>query len=205
MRKQRSHLAQAIVRRMLSPVLRMTVEGASSVPSRGPLIVATNHARRQLDPLLLALATPRRTNFVSGVDLRLQPVVRLAALIGHVLYVAPELSSLREFRRRCQNLLGRGEAIVIFPEGARMGDGAGVFRHGAAYLALCGRAAVLPAWIERSGRRCFTVRFGQTIVPPLAPVNRATVTQLTDEIRAAILALRRSDGSTCDKEPACAI
>lgn len=181
------------LQRFLSRLLRLRVEGAERVPERAPLIVVANHARRQVDPLLLALAVPRSTAFISARDLRRRPLVRLAEGLNVVLYVPLHTGSLARFRRQCGDSLARGEALIVFPEGAAMGDGTGRFRDGAAYLALSASAWVSPAWIGRCGRRCFTVRFGPPIRPPVGPVNRQTVARLTDEIQAAIVALQQAE------------
>jgi len=178
------------LRHAMARLLGLRVEGAERVPASAPLIVVANHARRQVDPLLLALATPRATTFLSGRDLRRRLLLRLAERMSEVLYVPGDTGSLPRFRRQCGAALARGAALVVFPEGAAMGDGAGVFRDGAAYLALSAGAWLSPAWIGRCGRHRFTVRFGPPISPPTGPLNRGTVSRLTGEIQAAIIALK---------------
>lgn len=186
----RSQSVGAGLHHVLARLLKLRVEGAERVPASPPLIVVANHARRQVDPLLLALATPRATTFISGRDLRRRPLLRLAERMSEVLYVPGDAGSLSRFRRQCGDALARGSALVVFPEGAAMGDGVGVFRDGAAYLALTAGAWLSPAWIGRCGRHRFTVRFGPPISPRPGPLNRRTVSRLTGEIQAAVTALK---------------
>jgi 1-acyl-sn-glycerol-3-phosphate acyltransferase len=174
------------LRRALAAVLRLSVDGAVNVPPSGGVVVAANHARRQLDPLLLALATPRRLTFTSATDLRRRPLVRLARRLADVVFVEPDLATLVQFRRRCGAVLSAGGAIAIFPEGPLMGSGRGDFQLGAAYLALSVGVPVVPAWIEGRTR----VRFGRALAPPRGRVDRPTLRTFTDEIRRAVVALQ---------------
>lgn len=190
----RSTIATRLGRRLFG----IEVAGIEHLPDRGPVIVAANHSHRRLDPLVLGLASPRRPTFVSAVDLRSTLLQRLATLVVDILYVGEDPAALARFRHECTRAFDRGEMLVIFPEGTTMGGGTGVFHHGVAYLALQGPVPIAPAWIERCGRRTFRVRFGALLQPPHAPLNRRSLTRLTDEIRAAILALADAAGTAAN-------
>jgi 1-acyl-sn-glycerol-3-phosphate acyltransferase len=178
-----------IARTLWRPLLAVEVDGTGNVPTHGPLIVAANHGRRRLDPLVLGLASPRRPTFVSAIDLRRRMSQRLAGVLVDILYVEASTATLARFRQQCESAFRRDAMLVIFPEGAAMGGGAGLFRLGTAYLAQRAAVPVTPTWIEQCGRRRFQVRFGPTIHPPRAVLNRRTLTRLTDEIQGAILSL----------------
>jgi 1-acyl-sn-glycerol-3-phosphate acyltransferase len=113
----------SVVRAGLLPPLRYgikwTIEGAHLIPPRGPVILASNHTS-YLDPLVLAYLADRRhrrVRFLTKAELfdkkplgfllrqvRQIPVVRNSPTAAGSLELAVEA-------------LGRGECVVIFPEG----------------------------------------------------------------------------------------
>src|SRR5438874_925843 len=135
--------------RLLGRVMRLDVRGAEHVPRSGKLIIVANRARRFIDALVLVAATPRELVIVGHADLERRPVAGLLARLAGTIFVVPSMALGPQLVAACDDALGRGLALGVFPEGLEMNGGRGRFKRGAAYLALRNTCAVVPAWIER--------------------------------------------------------
>jgi 1-acyl-sn-glycerol-3-phosphate acyltransferase len=129
---------------------RWRVRGAERTPSKGPLIVISNHLN-SIDPPLLAASVPRRIRFMAKQELfdsRAGIFIRLYGAFPVRRFEA-DLRALRT----ALSILENGEAIGMFPEGHRS-SGAGMIEAypGAALLALQSGAPVLPVAIAGSER-----------------------------------------------------
>lgn len=109
----------------------------------GPLIVAANHVSFA-DPPAVACATNRRLNFMAKSELFKPPLFgpfirRLGAFPVH------RGEADTEAVRKTLELLSKGEAVLVFPEGGR-GDGKtlGQANKGVTLLARKSGAAVIP-------------------------------------------------------------
>jgi 1-acyl-sn-glycerol-3-phosphate acyltransferase len=121
------------------------------VPMEGPLIVAPVHFSA-IDPPLVACAMPRALRFMAKEELFRIP------LFGPLIRSVGSFPVRRgagdvEAIRLALELLRRGHAVLVFPEGAR-GDGASLLpvSHGVAMLAKRSGALVLPVGISGSER-----------------------------------------------------
>jgi 1-acyl-sn-glycerol-3-phosphate acyltransferase len=173
-------VTRTVVPPLARAVWRPTVEGKENVPATGPVIVASNHLSFA-DSLVIPIVAPRKVVFMAKQDyftgrgpkgtlqrawftgMGMVPVDRddtRAALAS--LDVALEV-------------LGRGEAFGIYPEGTRSRDGR-LYRGrtGVAHLALTSGAPVVPVGLvgtqdlQPVGRRLprladVTVRFGEPL------------------------------------------
>lgn len=185
---------------------RLTVHGREHLPLRGPCILASNHAS-YLDPVVLGAASPRRLAFIARHDLFDVPLLGSYLRLLGAFPVHQEHAVDVESFRTALRLLGRGEAIALFPEGTRSHDGRlQTGKGGVGLLALKANVPVVPAYIAGTERalpkhtwriRCapVVVRFG----PPLAPQavvagHRRTERgrALADAVMAAIAALASS-------------
>jgi 1-acyl-sn-glycerol-3-phosphate acyltransferase len=166
------------------------VEVRGNLPLSGKLILVANHARRFMDPLVLAIATPRELVIVSHTDLGRRPLAGLMARLAGTIFVTPSLAIGTQLVVECERALAGGAALGVFPEGREMGDGFGTFKPGASYLALRNHCPVVPVWIERCGLRRFLVVYGAPVTPEAVPVNRVNLERLTRELQSAVLALR---------------
>lgn len=147
------------------------VTGAERVPRTGPVVLAANHVTLLDGPLLIGV-TPRGLHILVKSELFRGPV-------GLVLRAAGQIPVDRTMGRPAlQSALGvlqRGGAVGIFPEGTRGRGTAEQVRAGAAWLAVHGRAPVVPVAIlgtRRTGesphglpglRRDLVVEFGDPI------------------------------------------
>jgi len=144
---------------------RFRVAGTEHVPPRGPLIVACNHVS-YFDPPALGAASPRPLAYMAKRQLFRIP------LLG------PLLSALGAFPvdrsrgdvaaiKAALDLLSKGAAMGIFPEGTRNTKRDIKPQMGVALLAARTGAAVVPAHVSgTSGVRRLTqigVRFGEPL------------------------------------------
>lgn len=169
----------------LLALLRARVEGAEHVPATGPVLLAPNH-RSFLDHFAVLAAAPRPVWFLGKAELARGVSGRVNLAFGMV--PIDRGAADREALGAVADLLGRGEAVVVFPEGTRSLTGELFrFRSGIARLAaesgapvvpvgLLGTAdiwplgASLPARLPRPGD--VRVRFGSPLPPPPAASHR---------------------------------
>lgn len=125
-----------------------TVYGRENIPEGGALIVAANH-RRIADPAFVSMALPRRLRWMAVKDLFVFPVRKLV-LFGGAFPVDRENGG-RAGLLTALSLLSKGEAVGIFPEGARQRTDAlrGAPRSGVGMLAARSGAPVLPVYVDR--------------------------------------------------------
>jgi 1-acyl-sn-glycerol-3-phosphate acyltransferase len=197
-----------VLRRLLWAVakvwFRLTVEGAERVPARGAVILAANHLA-VIDSFVVALALRRRVVFLAKAEYFERPLSRvLFRALGAVPVRREAARAALASLEVAGQVLARGEAFAIHPEGTRSLDGR-LYRGrtGVAQLALEAGAPVVPVAligtdrVQPSGVRIprpnrITVRFGN----PLdfarydglegSPVIRRAA---TDEIMYAIMVL----------------
>jgi 1-acyl-sn-glycerol-3-phosphate acyltransferase len=199
----------AVVPPVAKVVWRPRVIGLENVPRTGPVILASNHLSFA-DSLVIPIVAPRKVAFLAksdyfaggGVKGTLQKVWFEG--MGMLPVDRDDTKAALASLDTALEVLGRGEAFGIYPEGTRSRDGR-LYRGrtGVAHLALTAGVPVVPVGLTGTerlqpvGARLprvvpITVRFGTPIevarrfagVPP----GRAR-RQVTDEIMTAIQAL----------------
>ncbi len=159
--------------------LRFRIEGLEHVPPKGPLIVACNHISFW-DPPLLGSNFTRVMHFVAKQEL-FENKVFGAMLRGYNCIPIQRGPQGRAGLRGAAEVLGRGGAVLIFPEGTRNKSGKTLPpKAGIAHLAASTRAPVLPArisgsnQIRRSMLRQVQIRltFGSPLMPPVGAEGR---------------------------------
>ena len=190
-------------------VWRPTVTGLENVPRTGPVILASNHLSFA-DSLVIPIVAPRKVVFLAKSDYFTGTGIkgRLSRLWFEGLGMLPvdrddSRAALASLDTALQ-VLGRGEAFGIYPEGTRSRDGR-LYRGrtGVAHLALTAGAPVVPVGITGTERLQpvgarfprvvpITVRFGAPIEVAGrydgVPAGRAR-REVTDRIMTAIQAL----------------
>ena len=173
-------------------IWRMRVYGGENVPKTGPVIIACNHVS-YFDPPVLGTASPRRLSYMAKEELFHVPV--LGPLIGAVgAYPVDREGSATAAIKRSVEVLRRGGAIGIFPEGGRNPKGTAQARAGVALLASLGHAPVVPARLigTDNGKRLgqFRVYFGKPLrLPADRKASREEMANFTDEVMRAIRSL----------------
>ncbi len=132
-------------------LFRLRHHGRERVPRTGPVLLVSNHSSL-LDPPLVGGSTPRPVSFMAKAELFRIPL--FGGLIRRlnarpVRREGSDPSALRTALR----VLEDGGALLVFPEGTRGPEG--VLRPGkagAGMLAVLSGAAVVPVYINGSGR-----------------------------------------------------
>ncbi len=185
---------------------RPRVEGLEHVPATGGVLLASNHLSF-IDSVVIPVVVPRKVVFLAKSDYFTGPGLRGAAQRGGVEGLGMLPVDRDDPRAAIASLdtalevLGRGEAFGLYPEGSRSRDGR-LYRGrtGVAHLALTAGVPVVPVGLVGTDRLQpvganlprpvrVTVRFG----PPVraegrfdgVPLGRAR-RELTDEVMAAI-------------------
>jgi 1-acyl-sn-glycerol-3-phosphate acyltransferase len=173
------------------------------MPPDGPVILAPVH-RSNIDTLLMGAVTRRPLRFM-GKD-SLWRVNRAASWLLTALGGFPVARGTadREALRRCEEVLARGQPLVMFPEGTRQyGPVVQPCFDGPAFLSLRTGAPILPIGIggsERAQRkgskmiRPVRVRIvvGELIVPPAREgkaTSRRAVRELTERLQREVQSL----------------
>jgi 1-acyl-sn-glycerol-3-phosphate acyltransferase len=190
-------------------IWRPTVTGLDNVPSSGPVILASNHLSFA-DSLVIPIVSPRKVVFLAKSD-----YFRGGGVKGTLQKAWFEGMGMLPVERddpraaiasldTALEVLGRGEAFGLYPEGTRSRDGR-LYRGrtGVAHLALTAGVPVVPVGLTGTEKLQpidsrlprivpVTVRFGEPIEVagqydgiPLGRARR----EVTDQIMAAIQAL----------------
>lgn len=187
-------------------VWRPTIEGLHHVPPTGPVIVASNHLSF-VDSVVIPCVVPRKVVFLAKSDYFTGTGAKGALqrawfeALGMLPVDRDDTKAALASLDTALEVLGRGEAFGIYPEGTRSRDGR-LYRGrtGVAHLALTAGCPVVPVGLQgtediqpvgsRLPRRAdLTIRFGAPIRVAGeydgVPTGRAR-RELTDRIMAAI-------------------
>jgi len=176
---------------------RVRATGRENVPMDGPLIVACNH-RSYLDPPILGTYCRRPLAYMAKAELFRIPLLGPAiAAVGA--YPVEREGSATAAVKRSLDVLKRGGAIGIFPEGTRNLDGTVEAREGVALLAALSKAPVVPAALTGTARagsfHQIKVAFGPALrLPAERKATREDLAKFTDDVMSAIGALEVSIG-----------
>ncbi|WP_317618865.1 lysophospholipid acyltransferase family protein [Cellulomonas palmilytica] len=172
------------------------VVGREHVPHEGPVLLAANHTS-VIDGPLLAGAAPRGTHILVKEEMFSGPV-------GWVLRAAGQIPVDRDGGRRALStalgVLKRGGVVGIFPEGSRGRGDASDSRAGITWLALNGKAPVVPVAVlgtRRTGegvnhiprpRRRIVIAFGVPVVveKPVGVPGKQAMALANEQLRDAL-------------------
>ncbi|MGJ3509658.1 lysophospholipid acyltransferase family protein [Enemella sp. A6] len=195
----------------------ISTEGTHLVPPEGPALLAVNHLG-VLDGPLAVITAPRPTIALAKADL-------FRGLVGRVLTSMGQIPVDRNTLdvgaiRRCLDVLERGYALTIFPEGRRATGDMTRLMGGITYLAMVTGAPIIPVTLlgtrlpgqtakELPGRGArIHIEYGAPItdVPELAwPRTRQSVAQwtgvLADRLSAEVRRVELSSGMRLPGEP----
>jgi 1-acyl-sn-glycerol-3-phosphate acyltransferase len=128
---------------------RVSIEGREHVPATGPYVLAPVH-RSNIDTLVVAGVTERRLRYMGKSSLwKFGWLGKVFSALGA--FPVNRGSADREALRQCIEVIGRGEPLVIFPEGTRQsGPTVQPLFEGAAYVATRTRVPIVPVGIGGS-------------------------------------------------------
>ncbi len=125
---------------------RIKIRGKGNIPSKGPVVLASNHLS-YLDPIVLVLVTPRRMNFMAKEELFKNSLFRLLITQLGAFPLKRERWDRSAYQRALAVLKGGG-VLILFPEGTRSRDGKlGHLREGAVRIALRAGVPLVPVVI----------------------------------------------------------
>lgn len=199
----------SVVPPLAKAVWRPTVTGLEHVPRTGGVLLASNH-RSFIDSVVIPVVVPRTVVFLAKSDYFTGSGLRGAASrtwfesLGMLPVDRDDTNAALSSLAVAQEVLERGEAFGIYPEGTRSRDGR-LYRGrtGAAHLALTTGVPIVPVGLTGTedlqpvGARLprlvkVTVAFGPPILSAGrgegVPLGRAR-RELTDEVMDAIAAL----------------
>ncbi|WP_127480739.1 lysophospholipid acyltransferase family protein [Nocardioides pantholopis] len=199
----------SVVPPLAKAVWRPTVRGLANVPGTGPVVLASNHLSFA-DSIVIPVVVPRKVVFLAKSDYFTGTGVRGALSrmwfegLGMLPVDRDDSKAALASLDTALEVLGRGDAFGIYPEGTRSRDGR-LYRGrtGVAHLALTAGCPVVPVGLSGTerlqpvGARLprivpITVEFGAPIQVAGRfgglPAGRAR-RELTDEVMAAIGAL----------------
>lgn len=212
-------LARFVIRPVFFLLFRPRVSGRGNVPLRGPVILASNHLSF-IDSIAIPTVAPRRVAYLAKAEYFTGSGV--GGWLSRVLFTAVgALPVQRQTHRAAQaaldtalEVLRRGEAFGIYPEGTRSRDGRlARGKTGVAWLALTAGCPVVPVAVAGTERVMpigarwprparISVTFGQPLTFPehagRAGNGRAR-REVTDRIMEAIAEL--SDQEKADWGP----
>jgi len=213
-------LSRFVVMALFRTLWRPVIEGRENIPPTGPLIVASNHLSF-IDSIVIPLCVPRKVVFLAKVEY--WEGRSLSSLPRRIFFKAFEAvpvargqENATESLKLAAQVLARGDAFGIYPEGTRSRDGR-LYRGrtGVGWLALSTGAMVQPVGLVGTDRvqpigakvpriHRVRVRFGEPVDPKLyagMPPGQAR-RQITDEVMDRIAAMSpQKRASTYNERP----
>jgi 1-acyl-sn-glycerol-3-phosphate acyltransferase len=194
------NVCRPVVKSVLFFLIRCRVKGKENIPSQGPLLVVSNHIHL-VDPILISLVISRKVAFMAKEELFRS---KFSAFFMRNFGAFPVRRGRmdREAFKQANQVLAKGRALVMFPEGRRSPDlQLQPALLGSAFIALRSGALILPigvsgtekvkgiGWIWRRPR--VTINIGRPFSLP--PVRGRLIKQkrveLTDYIMSRIAEL----------------
>jgi 1-acyl-sn-glycerol-3-phosphate acyltransferase len=196
-------MARGVFQALMGAWFRPSVTGRDRVPGSGPVIIAPVH-RSFADFGFAAFVTDRKLFFMTKDEMwRRRWLGRLLLTLGA--FPVHRESADREALRHAEEVLRRGQVLVLFPEGTRQeGESVTDLHEGAAFLAARTGAVIVPVGIGGSDRAMpkgstipkpirIRVVVGEPIPPPerneSGRLPRSRIHRTTEDLRAAIQAV----------------
>ena len=179
---------------------RPRVTGKENIPLVGPVLIAPIH-RSNVDFAFTLFISPRKVFFMAKDGIfKFAPLRILLLHLGA--FPVRRGSADRESMALAEEVLRRGHALVLFPEGTRKeGRAVAELRDGAMFVAARTGATVVPVGVGGSekamppGKKLprparIRIVIGEPIAPPSAEgqgrVSRSAITAKSEELRAEL-------------------
>jgi 1-acyl-sn-glycerol-3-phosphate acyltransferase len=147
-------LAQTVIPPVVKGIWRPKVTGLKNVPKTGGVILASNHLSFA-DSVVIPVVVPRKVVFLAKADYFTKTGVRGMLMrqwfegLGHLPVDRSDAQSALDSLDVALDVLRRGEAFGIYPEGTRSRDGR-LYRGrtGVAHLALTAQVPIVPVGLR---------------------------------------------------------
>ncbi len=195
-------LARTVVKGWSKLFWRMAVLHGEYVPTDGPFIVAPGGHRSNLDTVVLSALSRRRLRYMGKHTLWEAGAFGSWLLTSLGGFPVNRDGADRLALRLCEEVLARGEPLVVFPEGVRQeGPLIQPLRDGAAFLSCRSGAPILPVGLGGTERAMprgswgirptkLVMLVGEPIYPPARAegerVKRSQIRGLTAELHEAL-------------------
>ncbi len=180
---------------------RPNVVGVENIPLTGPVLIAPTH-RSNVDFAFSLFMSPRKVFFMAK-DGIFRPRLFAALLTRLGVFPVDRNSADRASLRLAEEVLRRGEALVLFPEGTRKeGLEIGPLHDGAVFVAARTGALIVPVGIAGSDRALpvgakfprftkISVVVGTPITPPWGEgrIARSAIADKSEELRRELQAV----------------
>jgi 1-acyl-sn-glycerol-3-phosphate acyltransferase len=179
-------------------ILGLRIYGAENVPEKGGVIIAPNHRSNYDPPLVGCSMNSRPVYFLAKKGLFINKAVSWILKSVYAIPVdteSPGVKTMRVF----VNLLKRGNAIMMFPEGSRSKTNEFLpARPGVGYMSIRANVPVVPVLITGTHESMlnhflrktpFTVKFGNPLYPDHKKANTKNAAEFTEEIMERIKGL----------------
>lgn len=138
--------ARFIVALILFPLYRITIIGKENIPKEGPVIICSNHISN-FDPPVVGITSSRDIYFMAKGELFEKPFLG-KLLLGIRAFPVKRGLADRNALRKGLEILKKGNALGLFPEGTRSKTGElGKPLAGVGFFALRSEAAIIPCAI----------------------------------------------------------
>ena len=140
---------RSLARVLLGALTGCSVRGLDLLPRKGGLVVAANHISFW-DPPLMGSVIPREIHFLAKEELFQTPVLGPLIRSVNAIPIRRGAADLRGLTRAI-DALKSGGAVLLFPEGSRMRDGAlHPARPGVGLLSVNADVPIVPCFISGS-------------------------------------------------------
>ena len=159
--------------------------GRGNVPKKGPVLIAANH-QSMFDPMLVGLSLPRYPTFLARNTLFKIPVIGPA--IRSLGAVAIDRGRGKDGIQLVLDALGKGRAVIMFPEGERTHTGeVQPLKPGVSLLIKRVQCPIVPVGIAGAfaawNRFMKVPRFSPPVLPPEESTIGVSMGQPIDPVR----------------------